>query len=103
MSVLVLLEMKMKPENVDDLTDCLKSELHATRGCDGCNGLAFHRNQDDPNTMIAVEDSDSRQQYKKYLAWRTDRGDFEKLTGWMEGDPSIRFFDKRGRIAPSDC
>ena len=96
MSVLVLLEMKMKPENVDDLTDFLKSELHATRGFDGCNGLTFHRNQDDPNTMIAVEDWDSRQQYEKYLAWRTDRGDFEKLTGWMEGDPSIRFFDNVG-------
>ena len=96
MSVLVLLEMKMKPEHVDDLTDFLKSELHATRAFDGCNGLTFHRNQDDPNTMIAVEDWDSRQQYEKYLAWRTDRGDFEKLTAFMEGDPSIRYFDNLG-------
>ena len=96
MSVLVLLEISAKPENIGDLTDFLKSELHATRGFDGCNGLTFHKHQDDPTTIIAVEDWDSRQQYEKYLAWRTDRGDFEKLVGWMHGDPSIRFFDNLG-------
>ncbi len=96
MSVLVLLEFNVKPEHVDDVTGFLRNELHATRGFDGCNGLTFHSNQDDPNTMVAVEDWDSRQQYEKYLAWRTERGDFEKLTGWMQADPSIRYFDNVG-------
>ena len=86
----------MKLENADDVTNFLRDELHATRGFDGCNGLTFHRNQDDPNTMVAVEDWDSRQHYEKYLAWRTERGDLDKLVGWILGDPSIRYFDNVG-------
>ena len=96
MSVLVLVEINVKPENADDVTSFLRDELHATRGFEGCNGLTFHRNQDDPNTMVAVEDWDSRQHYEKYLAWRTERGDLEKLVGWSQGDPSIRYFDNVG-------
>ncbi len=96
MSVLVLVEINVKPGNADDVTNFLRDELHATRGFEGCNGLTFHRNQDDPNTMVAVEDWDSRQHYEKYLAWRTERGDLEKLVGWSQGDPSIRYFDNVG-------
>ncbi len=96
MSVIVLLEINVKPDNVDDVTNFLRDELHATRGFDGCNGLTFHRNQDDPNTMVAIEDWDSRQHYEKYLAWRTERGDLEKLGGWLTGEPSIRHFDNMG-------
>jgi len=36
------------------------------------------------------------QQYEKYLAWRTERGDIEKLSGWLAGEPSIRYFDNAG-------
>ncbi len=96
MSVLVLLEMNVKPENVEDIRNFFRDKLHHTRGFDGCNGLTVHRNQDDPNTMVAVEDWDSRQHYEKYLAWRTERGDLEKLGGWLTGEPSIRHFDNLG-------
>ena len=96
MSVLVLVEINVRPENADDVTNFLRDELHATRVFEGCNGLTFHRNQDDPNTMVAVEDWDSLQHYEKYLAWRTERGDLEKLVGWSQGDPSIRYFDNVG-------
>ena len=99
MSVLVLLEMKMKPENVDDLTDFLKSELHATRGFDGCNGLTFHRNQDDPNTMIAVEDWDSRQQYEKYRSLAHRKGGLWEVDGMDAGGSQHPILRQRGRIA----
>ncbi len=93
MSVLVLLEVSLKPENVNDFTNFMKNELHDTRGFDGCNGLTVHKNQDDSNNMVIVEDWDSRQQYEKYLSWRTERGDLEKLAAWLTGEPSIRYFD----------
>ena len=96
MSVIVLLEINVKPENADEVTAFFRDELHRTRGFDGCNGITIHRNQDDPNTLVAVEDWDSRQHYEKYLAWRTERGDLNKLVGWLQGDPSIRYFDNVG-------
>jgi quinol monooxygenase YgiN len=43
--------------------------------------------------MVIVEDWDSRQQYEKYLSWRTERGDLEKLAAWLTGEPSIRYYD----------
>tara|TARA_B100001013_G_scaffold283684_1_gene183582 strand:+ start:726 stop:1019 length:294 start_codon:yes stop_codon:yes gene_type:complete len=93
MSVLVLLEVSLKPENVNDFTNFMKNELHHTRGFDGCNGLTVHKNQDDSNNMVIVEDWDSRQQYEKYLAWRTERGDMEKLAAFLAGEPSLRYYD----------
>ncbi len=46
--------------------------------------------------MVFVEDWDSRQQYEKYLAWRVERGDIEKLMGWLGGEPSIRYYENVG-------
>ena len=83
----------MKPEHVDDLVTFLRNELPTTRGFEGCNGLTIHRNQDDPNTMVFVEHWDSRQHHEKYVAWRTEAGDMNKVVGWMEGAPNIRYFD----------
>ena len=96
MSVLILLEFTAKPANAGDITSYMKDELHYTRGSDGCNSVTVHKNQDDPNNMVIVEDWDSRQQYDKYLAWRRDRGDLEKLMGWTVGEASIRYFDNSG-------
>ena len=96
MSVLVLLELNAKPENVSDLTNYLRDGLHHTRGFDGCNGISIHSNQEDPNNMVFVQDWDSREQYEKYLAWRTERGDLEKLMGWLSGEPSIRYYGNVG-------
>ena len=96
MSVLVLVEFNVKPENAGDVANFVRELLPDTRGFDGCNGLTLHRNQDDSNYMVFVEDWDSRQHYEKYLAWRTERGDLEKLLGWLVGEPSFRYFDNAG-------
>ncbi len=93
MSVLVLFDGNAKPGNGKDITNWLRDELHHTRGFDGCNGITIHSNQDNPDNMVFVENWDSRQQYEKYLAWRTERGDLEKWGGWLSGAPSIRYFD----------
>lgn len=96
MSVLVLLEINVKPGSMDDLTAYLRDELHHTRGSDGCNGLTVHQGQDDSNNVVIVESWDSRQQYEAYLNWRAERGDLEKMGAWVEGAPTIRYFDSVG-------
>ena len=94
MSILVLLEMNLKPERLKDFKAFMENELHHTRGSDGCNELTVHKNQDDPTNLVLVEDWDSRQQYEKYLAWRTERGDMEKLGPFFAGEPTFRYYDK---------
>ena len=36
---------------------------------------------------------DSRQHHEKYLAWRTERGDVQKLMGWFDGEPTASYLD----------
>ena len=96
MSVTVVLELNTKPGSADVLRDWLRDELHHTRGFDGCNGITIHTNQSDPNNWVFIEDWDSREQYDKYLAWRGERGDMEKLGALLSGEPSVRSFDNAG-------
>lgn len=96
MSVLVTLDLKVKPENVGDLKNWLKDELHYTRAFDGCAGITIHSDQDDPNHLVFVENWDSRQHHEKYVSWRGERGDMEKLMGWLAGEPTMSYFDNVG-------
>jgi len=97
MAVLVTLDLKVKPENAEDLKNWLRGELHHTRGFDGCIGITIHSDQDDPNHLLIVEHWDSRQQHGKCVSWRTDRGDLEKLMGWLDGESTgYRYHDNIG-------
>ena len=96
MSILVIFEFNAKPEHTKDITTFLRDGLFHTRGFDGCNSITIHENQDDRNNIVFVENWDSKEQYEKYLAWRTDRGDVDKLISWMASPPSIRRFDNVG-------
>ena len=96
MSVTVFLELNLKPENVDDLTSFMRDGLHYTRGFDGCNSISVQTNQDDPSNVVLVESWDAKEQSERYLGWRTERGDVEKMGAWLTGPPSIRYFDNAG-------
>ena len=96
MSVLVLLDLKIKPDRFDDLKNWMKNNLQDTRAFDGCNGITIQRDQDDPNHMVFVEDWDSRPQYEKYLAWRGERGDVGDLMAWADGEPKFVYLDNIG-------
>ena len=94
MAVLVLLEVKVKPESINDMKSLLKEVLPDTRAHDGCQGVTVYGNLDDSNNLVLVEHWDSRDHYGKYLAWRTERGDLERLVSMLAEEPSIRYFER---------
>ena len=96
MSIVVILELTTDPAHSKDLTDWLRDELVHTRGFDGFNSITIHENQDDSNNFVFLENWDSKEQHEKYMGWRTERGDIDKLVGWLAGPPSIRYFDNVG-------
>ena len=96
MSILVILECTTDPAHTKDLTDFLRDELFHTRGFDGCNSITIHQNQENPNNLVFVENWNSKEQHEKYMAWRTERGDIEKMVGRLSGPPSVRYFDNAG-------
>ena len=54
-----------------------------------------HSGGDTPNFLV-VETWETREKYEKYFAWRTERGDIENMQPLLEGDLSLRFFDRIG-------
>jgi len=93
MSVLVILELKLKPESVNTLKEMLPAILPDTRSFAGCQDITFYSNQDDPQVFVAAERWESKDAYQKYLAWRTETGVMAKLGSLLTAPPSIRYFD----------
>ncbi len=93
MSVLVSLDLKIKPESAEELKQWFRDETPNTRGFDGCNWVTCHVDQEDPNHLLVLGNWDSRQHHEKYLAWRTERGDLEKIMGWFAEEPTANYLD----------
>ncbi|MGE0484972.1 MAG: putative quinol monooxygenase [Gammaproteobacteria bacterium] len=96
MTCTVLLEMRFKKEAVAGMAEGFKGLLPDTRSFEGCIDVYATQNQDDPQVWVAVENWTSRQAYEKYFQWRVDRGDIDNLASMLEGEPSIRYFDRIG-------
>lgn len=96
MSCQVILELKAKPDCIEKARAFLRKVLPDTRSYAGCITLHVIQNQDDPTTIVIVEQWDTRQHYEKYLAWRTESGVMDEFGAMMAGPPNIRFFDYFG-------
>jgi len=95
MAVTVLLEVQTQDGKANDLLDVLKQILPDTRNYEGFMDIYVIQNQDSPNDITLVEEWESKPHYEKYLQWRTETGDFDKLGSFLTGPPSIKYFDKK--------
>ncbi len=94
MSVLVLLEAKVKPEDISNMKSYMAEILPDTRAYDGCQGIDVYFNTEDTSSMLGVEHWNSRAHYEKYIAWRTETGVMDKIGTMLTGPPSIRYFER---------
>ncbi len=94
MATTVFLEAKAKPGQVDELLALLREVLPDTRRYDGCLSLVTFRNQDEPETVLLVGEWESKGHYERYLSWREETGVFGRFAAILDGDPSLRFFDR---------
>ena len=95
MTCKVVLEIKAKPEHVDDLLETIGEQLPATRDYEGCIEVYAYQDQDDPTTILAIQEWESRAHYEEYFEWRGKRGDLETLRPLIAQPLSKRFFDKK--------
>ncbi|MDH3602532.1 MAG: antibiotic biosynthesis monooxygenase [Candidatus Tectomicrobia bacterium] len=94
MSVVVLLEVQVKPEDVDNMKAYFKEILPDTRAYDGCQGIDVYGNLDESTNLVLYERWDSRQHYDNYLAWRAETGVVDRLGSMLSGPPSIRYYER---------
>ncbi len=93
MAVMVLLTLKTNESDVDNLRNMMDEILPDTRAYEGCQGIVAYQNQDEERDFVLVEQWDTRVNYEKYVAWRTDTGTLAKLVALCEGEPNIQIFD----------
>jgi len=55
-----------------------------TREFDGCSHIDISADQEDPNRLIMTENWASKEHHLKYLEYRTDDGNLEKLVALLE-------------------
>lgn len=95
MTCKIVLEIKVQPEHVGDVLETIGDQLPTTRDREGCIEVYAYQDQDDPTTIVAIQEWETREQYEEYFEWRGKRGDLETLRQWVTQPISLRFFDKK--------
>jgi quinol monooxygenase YgiN len=94
MSIVVLLDFRVKADAIEDSKKFFKKILPETRAYSGCQGLDVYINADDPTNFVFHERWQSKEHYQKYFAWRTGNGSMEEFGSKLAAAPSVRYFNR---------
>ena len=92
-SILVVIDLKVRPESIGEAREMLLAGLPLIRAFDGCRDAAMHVNQDDEYNVLFIEHWASRQHYERYRAWRVERGDNARLVSMLVEPLTVRAFE----------
>ena len=95
MSVKITLELRLKPEVVDEFYKNLPATLDETRAFGGCIQIGAYSHSEDVGRVIVLEEWESAEAYQAYLAWRTETGFMDALGGLIAAPPAINTWPNR--------
>ncbi len=75
----VTLLFKCHPGMGAVLLDAFSTSLGDTRAFDGCRSVETFVDSDNPDTILLIEEWDSRAQQEAYLTWRVETGMLDLL------------------------
>jgi quinol monooxygenase YgiN len=84
-----LLEVRLKPDAVDEGLVVLHRVLEETRAFDGCLGVTVIQDQADPAHLVAIEEWESLQKDGAYRKWRAGEGAAVELPPLLAGPPNL--------------
>ena len=84
MNNLVIVSFPAKAETLDDLKELLKAALPDTRNFSGCISVSTYL-EESSNTVHLIEDWETLDHQKEYLAWRVKTGLLDLLEPLLEG------------------
>ena len=94
--VFVTLTFSFKPGAIDQFVEIMPAMFKDTMARKGFREIKALRNQDDPDRIIFIEEWDSAQDYRDYVAWRTGRGEgLESLEQVLAAPPELYVWDQR--------
>ncbi|ORM34925.1 antibiotic biosynthesis monooxygenase [Williamsia sp. 1135] len=89
MSLTALLEVKFKPEALEEATAVFKRALNETRAFDGCESVEVLVDAQDPTRWVILERWASVEQDAKYREFRAGEGAITELGPLLAGAPSL--------------
>jgi quinol monooxygenase YgiN len=97
MSVMVILEMPVKPDMLEDYLNILKGALVETRDYKGCRSVTTLVDQE-TSSIVLVEEWDSVEDQQAYMAWRVETGLIDAIAPFMQGELVTRTYDLKTEI-----
>ena len=97
MSVMITLEMPVKPEMLEDYLNILKGALIETRSYKGCRSVTTLVDQE-TSSIVMVEEWDSAEDQQAYIAWRVETGLIDAIAPFMQGELVTRTYDLKTEI-----
>ena len=97
MSVMVILEMPVKPDMLEDYLNILKGALVETRNYKGCRSVTTLVDQE-TSSVVLVEEWDSVDDQQAYMTWRMETGLIDAIGPFMQGELVTRTFDLKTEV-----
>jgi quinol monooxygenase YgiN len=95
MASTAVLELRLKPDAVDEGLEVIHRILGETRAFDGCLGVTVIQDASDPAHLVAVEEWESLEKDAAYREWRAGDGAMADLPGLLAGAPSLTIGEAR--------
>jgi quinol monooxygenase YgiN len=89
----VILVFKCQPGMGAGLLDVFTTSLADTRAFDGCTSVQTFVDADNPDTIMLIEDWESKAQQETYLAWRIDNGMIDLLGPVLAAPLEMRYLE----------
>ena len=93
MSIIVLFNMSAKEESLEEIKKYFKEILPDTRSFEGCQGVHLYGNKETPTKLTIHAKWTSEEAQKKYMTWRMETGEFDKLSSMLSEPPSMQYYD----------
>jgi quinol monooxygenase YgiN len=93
-----ILELRLKPDSVDEGLEVVHRILGETRAFDGCLGVTVIQDAADPAHLLAIEEWESPEKDAAYREWRAGDGAAPDLAAAVAGAPSLTVGEARADI-----
>ena len=93
MTIWVTLEMTVKDRSFEALSVFLVDNLPKVRSFDGALSVTLYYDRE-TRAFLIHEEWMSKERHQAYLAFIEERGVMAALLGFMEGPPSVTYYDR---------
>jgi quinol monooxygenase YgiN len=93
-----ILEVRLKPDALDEGLAEFHRILGDTRAFDGCLGVTVIQDTTDPTHLVAIEEWESLEKDAAYREWRAGDGGKHNLAALLAGPPGLTVGEARADV-----